>query len=60
LFEFPAKKKKKLQNQYFPHLSSKICEINSIKSDLLPAFQQHQEHPQIPMQLSVSILFNFH
>ncbi len=49
-----------LKNQCLPHLSSENCEINSIKSNLPRAFQQHQEHPQIPMQFSVSILFSFH
>jgi hypothetical protein len=49
-----------LKNQYFSHLSSENYEINSIKSDSLRAFQQHQEHPQIPMQFSASILFSFH
>jgi hypothetical protein len=49
-----------LKYQYLPHLSSKTCEINSSKSDLPRAFQQHQEHPQIWIQFSVSILFSFH
>jgi hypothetical protein len=49
-----------LKNQYLSHLSSENCEINSIKSDLSRAFQQHQEHPKVPIQFSVSILFNFH
>jgi hypothetical protein len=48
-----------LKNQCLPQLSSENCEINSIKSDLPKAFQQHQEHLQIPMQFSVSILYNF-
>jgi len=39
---------------------SENCEIKLIKSDLTRAFQQHQQHLQIPMQFSVSILFNFH
>jgi hypothetical protein len=57
-----------LKNQHFPHLSSANCEINSIKLDwglkdlvaLLRAFQQHQSHPQIPIQFSILILFRFH
>jgi hypothetical protein len=50
-----------LKTQYLLHLiSSENCEIKSIKSDSLKAFQQHQEHPQIPMQFSTLILFNFH
>jgi len=49
-----------LKNQYLPHLSSEHCEINSIKSDSPRAFQQHQEHPHVPIQFSVLILFNFH
>ncbi len=48
------------KNQYVPHLCSENCGINSIKSDLPRAFQQHQEQPQIPIQFSVLILFNFH
>jgi hypothetical protein len=48
-----------LKNEYLQHLSSKNCEINSIKSDSPRAFQQHQERPQIPIQFSDSILFNF-
>jgi hypothetical protein len=60
LFEFQATKFN--QNSiYLSHLiSSEIYEIKSIKSDLLKAFQQHQERPQIPMQFSILILFNFH
>ncbi len=34
-----------LKNQYLPYFSSENGEINSIKSDLPRAFQQHQEHP---------------
>jgi hypothetical protein len=50
-----------LKTQYLLHLiSSENYEIKSIKSDLLQAFQQHQECPQIPMQSSTLILFNFH
>jgi anaerobic ribonucleoside-triphosphate reductase len=49
-----------LKTQYSPHLSSQNCEINSIKSNSLSVFQQHQEHIQIPIQFSTSILFNFH
>jgi hypothetical protein len=48
------------KNQYFLHLSSENYETNSIKSDSLRAFQQHQERPQIPISFSVSILFSFH
>jgi hypothetical protein len=48
-----------LKNQYLPQLSSENCEINSIKSDLPKAFQQHQEHLQIPMRFSVSISYSF-
>jgi hypothetical protein len=48
------------QNEYLPHLSFASCKINSIKSDLSRAFQQHQQHPQIPIQFSVLILFFFH
>jgi hypothetical protein len=44
-----------LNNHHLPHLK-----LNSIKSDLLRALQAHQEHPQIPIQFSVLILFNFH
>jgi hypothetical protein len=53
-------KQNPLKNQYLPHLSSENCEISSIKSDLLRAFQQHQEHAQIPIQMLVLILCNFH
>jgi hypothetical protein len=49
-----------LKNQYLPYLISESCEINSIKSYLLRAFQQQQELPQISIQFSVSILFSFH
>ncbi len=42
-----------LKNQFLSHLSSENCEINSIKSDS-PRSVQHQEHPQIPTQFSVS------
>ncbi len=50
-----------LKNQCLSHLSSENYEINSIESDPLRTFlQQHQECFQIPMQFSVSILFNFH
>jgi hypothetical protein len=38
-----------LMNQYLSQLSSENCEINSIRSDSLRAFQQHQESPQIPI-----------
>jgi hypothetical protein len=49
-----------LENEYLPHpLSSENCEINSIKSDLPRAFQLRHEWPQISIQFSVSILFNF-
>jgi hypothetical protein len=53
-------KQNPLKNQYLPHLSSENCERSSTKSDSLRAFQQHQEHSQIPIQILVSILFNFH
>jgi len=46
LFDFPATLLNPLKNKYLPHLSSENCEINSIKSDLLRAFQQHQERPK--------------
>jgi hypothetical protein len=49
-----------LQDQYLSHLSSENCEINSIKSDSLRDFQQHQECFQISIGFSVLILFNFH
>jgi hypothetical protein len=49
-----------LKNQYLPHLSFENYEINSMKSDLLRAFQEHQELCQIPIQFAVLILFNFH
>jgi hypothetical protein len=55
---FKFQQQNPLKNQYFSHLSSENCEINSIKSDWLRAFQQHQEHTQIPMQFSASILFS--
>ncbi len=34
--------------------------MNSVKFDLSEAFQQHQEHPQIPIWFLISMLFNFH
>ncbi len=34
------------KKHYLPHHSSENYEINSIKSDLSRAFQQHQEHPK--------------
>jgi len=50
-----------LKNQYLLQLSSENCEMNSVKSDSLRAFQKHQELPhKIPIQFSVLILFNFH
>ncbi len=49
-----------LKKQYFPHISYENCEINSIKIDASRAFQQHQEHTQIPIQFSVPILLHFH
>jgi len=58
LFEFPQQIS--LKNQYLSHLSSENCEIISTRSDSWGAFQQHQQHPQIPMQFSVSILFSSH
>jgi hypothetical protein len=54
LFEFAATKS--TQNQYVPYtLALHIVNLNSIKSDLLRALQQLQEHPQIPIQFAVSI-----
>jgi len=49
-------------NMFHTHLSSEYCELDSIESDLLRAVQQHQEHPQIPIQFLVLILilFSFH
>jgi hypothetical protein len=35
-----------LKNQCLPHVRSKNCEINSMKSELSKAFPQHQEHPK--------------
>jgi len=55
LFEFAATKSTQ-ESICSTHLSSEYCELNSIKSDLLRALQQLQEHPQIPIQFSVSIL----
>ncbi len=55
LFKFSATKGTK--NQYLPYLS---FEINFIKSESLRAFQQHQEHSQIPIKFSFFILFSFH
>ncbi len=50
-----------LKNQYVSNVTSENCKINSIRSDSPKAFQQHQQQPpQIPIQFSVSILFNFH
>jgi hypothetical protein len=49
-----------IKNQYLLHLSSKNCEIHSIKSYSLRAFEQYQECPQITIQFLVLILFNFH
>jgi hypothetical protein len=51
LFEFSATKF--TQNQYLPHLRFENCEINSVKSHSLKAFQQHEECPQILIQFSV-------
>ncbi len=48
------------KNQYLPYISSENCGINSVESDSPRAFQQHQKCPQIPIQFSVWILFNFH
>jgi hypothetical protein len=60
LFKFAATKS--IQKSISFHtFSAENCEINSvIKSGLLRAFQQHQEHLQIPIGFSVSILFSFH
>jgi hypothetical protein len=55
LFKFSATKGTK--NQYLPHLS---FETNFIKSESLRAFQQHEEHLQIPIKFSILILFSFH
>jgi hypothetical protein len=49
-----------LEKQYLPHLTSENWEINSITSDSQKAFQQHKECPQISIQFSGLILFNFH
>jgi hypothetical protein len=51
---------KSLKNQCLPHLSCENYEINSIKSTMPRAFQQHHECPQIPIQFSVLILYSFH
>jgi hypothetical protein len=60
LFKFAATKSTK-KTISFHTFSAENCEINSIiKSGLLRAFQQHQEHLQIPIGFSVSILFSFH
>jgi len=48
------------KNQYLPQPSSENCEINSTKSDFQSTLQQHHECLQIPIQFSVSTLFNFH
>jgi len=45
---------------YLPHLTFENYEIQSIKYDSPRAFQQHQEHPPIPIRFAISILFNFH
>jgi hypothetical protein len=45
-----------LKNQYLPHNSSENCEIKFIKSDLPRAFQNYQEHPQIPIHFGRSQL----
>jgi hypothetical protein len=49
-----------LKNQYLSHLNSENCKIKSIKSDSPSTFQEHHKHPQIPIEISVSTLFNFH
>jgi hypothetical protein len=54
-FIWISRQQNPLKSQYRPHLSSKNCEIESIKSDSLRAFQQHQELPQISIQFSISI-----
>ncbi len=38
-FEFPTTKP--TQKEHLPHLIFEICEINSIKSNSLKVFQQH-------------------
>ncbi len=47
-----------IQNNYLPHLRSKNCETNFIKSDLSRAREEHQEHLQI--SISFQFLFYFH
>jgi len=56
LFELSVTKSTKKFN-IFHTLALEIVKINSIKSDLSKAFQQHQERPQIPIQFLVLILF---
>jgi hypothetical protein len=50
-FECPAQNP--FKNQHVPHLCSENCGIKTLfKSDLLSsAFQQHEEHPQIPIEI---------
>ncbi len=59
LFKFAATKSTP-KSISFHTFSDENCEINSIKSGLRIAFQQLQEHLQIPIGFSVSILFRFH
>ncbi len=47
-----------LTNQYLPHLSSENCEMNSIKSDSLRAFQQFTKNTS-QFQYIVSVLIWF-
>ncbi len=47
------------KNQHLPHFSFEKCEINFNRS-IAKGFQQHQEHPQIPIHFLVLIWFNFH
>jgi hypothetical protein len=57
-FEFS--KTNPFEKKYLPYLCFENCETNSIKSNSSQAFQQHQECPQIPIQLLIFNLFNFH
>jgi hypothetical protein len=44
----------------FHTLVLKIVKYTLLNMNCQGAFQQHQEHPQIPIHFSVSILFSFH
>ncbi len=48
------------KNQYLSHFSSENCAINSIKYFLRRALQQHQSCPEVLIQFSISIFFNFY